>query len=70
MPFLIFRLLLRHGADKTILTEDKERPIDLIEPTDFEAVSAILSPLENQDDCCDGNSDDESDDDEKKGNSR
>lgn len=65
----IIRLLLQHGADKNILTEDKERPIDLIEPTDFEAVSAILSPLENQDDCCDGNSGDESDD-EEKGNSR
>lgn len=65
MPFLIFRLLLQHGADKNILTEDKERPIDLIEPTDFEAVSAILSPLANQDQCCDGDSGDESDDEEK-----
>ena len=62
---LIFRLLLQRGADRNILTEDKERPIDLVEPTDFEAVSAILSPLENQQHSCDGHSEDDSEEDEK-----
>ena len=42
---IYFRLLLRHGADSNILTEDGERPIDLVEPTDMATIKVML---ENQ----------------------
>ena len=41
--FFFFRFLLENGADKTILTEDGERPIDLVEPTDLQTVAVMLS---------------------------
>ena len=37
-----FRLLLQHGADRNILTEDGERPIDLVEPTDLATFKIML----------------------------
>ena len=36
------RLLLQHGADRNILTEDGERPIDLVEPTDLATFKIML----------------------------
>lgn len=38
----IVRYLLENGADASILTEDGERPIDLIEPDDMTTVSVVL----------------------------
>ena len=37
-----FRLLLQNGADRNILTEDGERPIDLVEPTDLATFKIML----------------------------
>ncbi|KAK3093691.1 hypothetical protein FSP39_018947 [Pinctada imbricata] len=47
----IARLLLKHGASKEILTEDGERPLDLVEPTDFPTIRVMLGkvPLDGAD---------------------
>ena len=37
------RVLLEAGADPNILTEDGERPYDLIEPHDLDTVGVMLS---------------------------
>lgn len=39
---LFCRYLLKKGADKSILTEDGERPLDLVDPTDFTMVRVML----------------------------
>lgn len=33
---------MQKGADKTVRTEDGERPIDLVDPTDFDTISVML----------------------------
>lgn len=38
----IVRYLLANGADPSILTEDWERPFDLIDPNDLKTVSVML----------------------------
>ncbi|OWF40230.1 protein phosphatase 1 regulatory subunit 27-like [Mizuhopecten yessoensis] len=38
----IAKLLLQHGAKKDLLTEDGERPLDLVEPTDFPTIKVML----------------------------
>ena len=35
-----------NGADKTILTEDGERPLDLVEESDFETIRVMLSHVQ------------------------
>ena len=47
--------MLENGADKSILTEDGERPLDLVDPSDMETIRVMLS-----DDS--GNNDNQSDD--------
>ena len=51
LPCLYSRLLLQHGADTTILTEDGERPLDLVEPTDLATIRIMLhnQPSKSQD---------------------
>ena len=41
----IFRYLLEKGADRTILTDEGERPLDLVEPTDLATIQVMLQPL-------------------------
>ena len=50
------RFLLENGADKSILTEDGERPLDLVEPSDLATIRVMLSDVS-------GNNDNQSDDD-------
>ncbi|XP_060597141.1 protein phosphatase 1 regulatory subunit 27-like [Ruditapes philippinarum] len=52
----IVAFLLDSGADKTILTEDGERPLDLVEQSDFETIRVMLGHAQS----CDN---DQSDDD-------
>jgi len=33
---------MKNGADKNILTEEGERPLDLVEPTDFATIKVML----------------------------
>ena len=40
---IICRVLLEGGADPNILTDDGERPYDLIEPNDLDTVGVMLS---------------------------
>ena len=51
-----YRLLLNHGADKTILTDEGERPLDLVEPSDFATIRVMLGHIETN---CNNQSDDE-----------
>lgn len=38
---------MKHGADKDITSDDGERPIDLVDPQDFEMVAVMLAPSLN-----------------------
>jgi hypothetical protein len=38
--------LLEKGADKNILTEEGERPLDLVEPTDLETIRVMLGSVQ------------------------
>ncbi|WAR20582.1 PPR27-like protein, partial [Mya arenaria] len=59
--------LLESGADKNILTDEGERPLDLVEPSDLPTIRVILSELKPNT----GNqSEDELDDDELRLRSR
>ena len=40
--FLIRRFLLKKGADKTTMTSDAERPIDLVDSQDFPMIAVML----------------------------
>jgi hypothetical protein len=60
----LYRYLLDHGADRNILTDDSERPYDLIEPDDMETIRVMLghrsmSAIESGDDAEGGYSDGE-----------
>ena len=52
---LLCRFLLENGADKSILTEEGERPLDLVDPSDMETIRVMLSDVS-------GNNDSQSDD--------
>ena len=43
-----FRVLLEGGANRNILTDQGERPIDLVDPTDLKTIAVMLSPLEKK----------------------
>ena len=45
-PF--FRILLEGGASRHILTDQGERPIDLVDPGDARMIQVMLSPLEKK----------------------
>lgn len=49
MVIFHFRFLLEKGADKNILTEDGERPLDLVEPSDFETIRVMLGNIQQTD---------------------
>lgn len=57
MMLFFQRFLLENGADTTILTEDGERPLDLIEPSDFDTIRVMLGHSQ-------ANTNDQSDDDD------
>ena len=38
------RFLLEHGADKTIVTDEGERALDLVDPDDFAMIGVMLDP--------------------------
>ncbi|XP_043202066.1 protein phosphatase 1 regulatory subunit 27-like [Amphibalanus amphitrite] len=40
----VARYLLESGADPTLLTEDGERPLDLVDPSDLATVAVMLQP--------------------------
>ena len=40
---LYYRYLLQNGADKNIVTDDAERPIDLVDAQDFQTIAIMLS---------------------------
>ncbi|XP_029658013.1 sarcoplasmic reticulum histidine-rich calcium-binding protein [Octopus sinensis] len=68
----IVRYLLAQGADRQILTDNGERPLDLVEPTDFSTIKAMLedvaascSQADNSDEDDDDNDDDDADDDDE-----
>jgi len=42
------RVLLEAGANRNILTDQGERPIDLVDPSDLKTISVMLSPLEKK----------------------
>lgn len=71
--FFYYRYLLTQGADKTILTEDGERPLDLVEPTDLPTIRVMLgerrkgtySPPPRRMDSSDEDDDDEEDEEEE-----
>ena len=46
-PFC-FRILLEGGASRHILTDQGERPIDLVDPGDARMIQVMLSPLEKK----------------------
>ena len=46
--FLYFRFLLEGGASRNILTDQGERPIDLVDPGDARMIQVMLSPLEKK----------------------
>ena len=45
---LYFRFLLEGGASRNILTDQGERPIDLVDPGDARMIQVMLSPLEKK----------------------
>ena len=45
---LFFRILLEGGASRHILTDQGERPIDLVDPGDARMIQVMLSPLEKK----------------------
>ncbi|XP_063426288.1 protein phosphatase 1 regulatory subunit 27-like [Mytilus trossulus] len=47
----IAQILLDHGADRTILTDEGERPLDLVDPSDFATIRVMLDNNKQQDDC-------------------
>ncbi|KAH3846671.1 protein phosphatase 1 regulatory subunit 27-like isoform X1 [Dreissena polymorpha] len=42
----IVQFLLENGADKNILTEQGERPLDLVDPSDMETIRVMLSNIQ------------------------
>ena len=42
------RLLLDSGADTHILTDEGERPVDLVDPGDMRTIAVMLGPLEKK----------------------
>ena len=42
VDFFRCRLLLERGADKNIVTEDSERPLDLVDSQDFPMIALML----------------------------
>ena len=49
MPACVLtRYLLYKGASKEILTEDGERPLDLVEPTDLHTIGAMLESADTR----------------------
>ncbi|KAL4237944.1 hypothetical protein ACF0H5_002654 [Mactra antiquata] len=52
----IVQFLLDNGADKSILTDEGERPLDLVEPSDFATIRIMLANVQSS-------ADDQSDDD-------
>ena len=42
------RLLLDGGADRNILTDEGERPVDLVDPGDSKTIAVMLGPLEKK----------------------
>lgn len=69
----IVKFLLKNGADKTILTEDGERPLDLVEPTDFPTIRVMLGDAagksSNNNDESSSEGEEEESDTEQNGNS-
>ncbi|CAG2204914.1 protein phosphatase 1 regulatory subunit 27-like [Mytilus edulis] len=47
----IAQILLDHGADRTILTDEGERPLDLVDPSDFATIRVMLDNNKQEDDC-------------------
>ena len=47
-PNLSSRLLLDSGADVNILTDEGERPVDLVDPGDMRTIAVMLGPLEKK----------------------
>ena len=43
--FVLFRFLLENGADKSILTDEGERPLDLVDPSDMETIRVMLKNI-------------------------
>ncbi|WAR20561.1 PPR27-like protein [Mya arenaria] len=56
----IVKFLLESGADKNILTDEGERPLDLVEPSDLPTIRVMLSDVKPN---TDNQSEDELDDD-------
>ena len=46
--FYFFRFLLEAGASRNILTDQGERPVDLVDPGDARMISVMLSSLEKR----------------------
>ena len=44
MNSALFRYLLRRGADKNIMTDEGERPIDLVDAQNFAMIGVMLDP--------------------------
>ncbi|CAC5364524.1 protein phosphatase 1 regulatory subunit 27-like [Mytilus californianus] len=46
----IAQILLDHGADRTILTDEGERPLDLVDPSDFATIRVMLDNNKQEED--------------------
>ena len=46
--FIFCRFLLEAGASRNILTDQGERPVDLVDPGDARMISVMLSSLEKR----------------------
>ena len=44
----IFRFLCEAGAARSILTDQGERPVDLVDPGDARMLAVMLAPLEKK----------------------
>lgn len=69
LSFFWYRLLLEKGADKTIITDEGERPLDLVDPTDFATVRVMLESRKHEHSQDDDPQTSEDDLDESNGNS-
>ena len=45
---LFSRLLIDKGANTSILTDEGERPVDLVDPGDSRTIAVMLGPLEKK----------------------
>jgi len=48
LSFLSLRLLLDSGANRSILTDEGERPVDLVDPGDQRTIAVMLGSLEKK----------------------